>query len=127
MFAADRALQGDHACEHRALGFMRAAHLVVVAGCDHDVDVDVAVAGVTKARNPEPVLLLDAVDEREQLRDSPLRDDDVVVEFDWRDGFQGEGELPAYAPDLLPLALVPGAQNFGGAGVAAGALATRRL
>ena len=31
------------------LGLVRAAHLVVVAGRDHDVDVDVAVAGVAEA------------------------------------------------------------------------------
>jgi hypothetical protein len=44
--------------------------------------VDVAVAGMPEARDPQPVVALERVDELEQLRDAPLRDDDVVVELD---------------------------------------------
>src|SRR5258708_18374777 len=46
VFAADRALERHHAFEQGALGVVRAAQLVLVARRDHDVHVDVAVAGV---------------------------------------------------------------------------------
>jgi hypothetical protein len=35
---------------------------------NHDVDVNVPVAGVTKRRDRKPALLLDVLDEREELR-----------------------------------------------------------
>ena len=52
VLAADRSLEADDALEERAGGGLRAAHLVGVGGIHHDVDVNVAVAGVAEARNP---------------------------------------------------------------------------
>ena len=53
VLAADRSFERHDAFEEYALGLVRAAHLVVVTGRNHDVDVDVAVAGVPEARNPQ--------------------------------------------------------------------------
>src|SRR3954469_10145053 len=68
VLAADRSLERDHTFEEHLLGLVRAAHLVVVPRRDHDVDVDVPVAGVTEARDAQAVIAPEPLDELEELR-----------------------------------------------------------
>ena len=46
-------------CEQRALGLVRPRDLLRVVRVHHDVDVDVAVAGVAEARDPQAEVLAD--------------------------------------------------------------------
>ena len=77
------------------------------SGDHHDVDVDVAVAGMAEARDAQPVGVADAPDQREQLRDAALRHDHVVIELQRRDHLQRQRQLAAHAPQLLRVRLRP--------------------
>ena len=59
VLAADRPFERDDAREQRALGLVRARDLVGVVRVDHDVDVDVAVAGMAEARDAQPEVARD--------------------------------------------------------------------
>src|SRR5690606_40278254 len=49
MLAADRSFQRNNALEQRALGLGRAPHLILVAGCQHEIDMDVAIADMARS------------------------------------------------------------------------------
>src|SRR5688500_11151122 len=101
VLAADRALERHHPFEQDALRLVGAAHLVVVARRHHDVDVDVAVAGVPETGDAEAEVAFEPLDEGEQLRDPPLGHDHVMVELDRRDRLQRRRQLAPHAPDFL--------------------------
>ena len=100
VLAADRSFERDHAFEELAFGFRRAPHLVGIAGIDHQVDVDVAVAGMAEARDQQPVLATHALDELEELRHAAARHDQVVVDLARRERAQRDttarGALPRW-------------------------------
>ena len=56
VFAADRALERDHAFEERRSASCARAISSASSGVDHDVDVDVAVAGMPEARDAQAVV-----------------------------------------------------------------------
>ena len=72
--------QRNHALEQRALRLARPCQRLVVR--HHDVDVNVAVAGMAEARNWEPAPPANLRDQLEQLRHAASRHHDVVVELD---------------------------------------------
>lgn len=65
----------------------------------HDVGVDVAVTGMSKAGNLDAGFCLHAFAEGDQLDKLGARDDDIFVEFGKSGGFQAVGELSAQLPD----------------------------
>ena len=70
---------------------------------DHQVDVNVAVAGMAEAGNQQPVLVAHAIDEVEQLRHAAARDHDVVVDLARRQRPQRERQLATRLPDRVAI------------------------
>ena len=91
----------------------RTCRVLIVA--DHQVGVDVAVAGVAEAGDGDAGLRLELSGELDQLDELGARDDDVLVELGQAGVAQGVGKLAAQFPDALAGRLVRGALDEGGA------------
>src|SRR5262245_54216978 len=69
MFAADRTFERNHTLEQAANRSLTAHGTLGRSPVrNHDVHVNVSVAGVAETRNSEAAFLSDLIDEREQLR-----------------------------------------------------------
>ena len=86
VLAADRPLERHDAFHQRADSLRRARHGLGVGRIHHHVDVDVAVAGVSEARDAQAVFGAEPLDQIDQFRDAAVRHDDVVVQLERRDG-----------------------------------------
>ncbi len=82
VLAAERSFQGDDAPKQHALRLVRTADLLRIIRRDHDVDVDVAVADVAEARDPECEPGFQRLNEGEELGNSALWNDDIVIELE---------------------------------------------
>src|SRR5262245_44510989 len=89
--------------------------------------MDVAVPGVTEARNQESRFLPEPFDELEQLRHPAPRDDDVVVDLAGRQSPQREGELAPRFPNGGTLGIICRPANRKRAGRPAGIEHARTL
>ena len=81
VLAADRSFERHDAGKERALGLVRARDFLGVVLVDHDVDVDVAVAGVPEARDAQAEALANIAHQRKQFGNPSLRHHDIVVQL----------------------------------------------
>jgi hypothetical protein len=81
VFACNDAAPGQHLCEEiveRMLDFF--AHCcVAIVPVGHDVDVDVAVPGVTKAGDRESIFRLQCLREFPEIDQMTARDDHILI------------------------------------------------
>ena len=83
VFACDDTAPGEHLCKkivERVLDLFAHTGIAIVSVC-HDVDVNVAVAGVTKAGDRESMFYLEPLREFHQVHKMTPRHDDVFVQF----------------------------------------------
>lgn len=100
VFAADDAAEAEDVAEEIVEGGVGAGALVrVIHVGNHDVDVDVAVAGVAEAGDGEAAADLEACGEFDEIDETAARDDDVLVEFGEAGVAETVGEFAAHLPE----------------------------
>ena len=82
VFATDGALQRDDAFEQDTFSLLRSFALRPVRSIDHEIDVDIAIAGMAERRDPELLLISELLNDVELIRLPAPRDDDVVVDLE---------------------------------------------
>src|SRR5258708_5596961 len=80
VFASDDTTPSEDLTEEVVQGGVGAVGGTGLGGVDHDVDVDIAVAGMAEAGDGEAVLFLQARGEAEEVFETAARDDDVLIE-----------------------------------------------
>ncbi len=103
MFAAHGAAQGEGRGEDFLDGLFGFFHLTGDLAVDHDVDMDVAVAGVAEVDDGNRVLRRDRLDLADHVGNTAARHADVLVEFVGIDLSQARRDAAAHLPDLLAL------------------------
>ena len=100
MFAGDGASVCEDPVEKLVEGFVGGLLFFgVVVVFDHEVDVDVAITGVTEAGEGDSGVGGELLCELDEVDELGARDDDVFVEFGQARGSQRVGELAAELPD----------------------------
>lgn len=100
VFAADDAAEAEDVAEEVVESGVGAGALVRVLHVgDHDVDVDVAVAGVAEAGDGEAAADLEACGEFDEIDETAAGDDDVLVEFGEAGVAETVGEFAAHLPE----------------------------
>src|SRR3954470_20518165 len=103
VFAGDRAAHGEDAVEQivkrRVVLFPGEGPIEI----HHDVDVDIAITRMAKARDGKAMLFLQVLAEREDLFQFPSWNNDVLIELSKAGVTQRIGEFAAHLPELLTL------------------------
>ncbi len=100
VFAADDAAEAEDVAEEIVEGNVGAGALIRVLHVgDHDVDVDVAVAGVAEAGDGEATADLEACGEFDEIDETAAGDDDVFVEFGEAGVAETVREFAAHLPE----------------------------
>ena len=100
VFAADDAAEAEDVAEEIVEGGVGAGALIrVLHVWDHDIDVDVAVAGVAEAGDWEAAANLEACGEFDEIDEAAAGDDDVLVEFCEAGVAETVGEFAAHLPE----------------------------
>ena len=111
MFPGDGSSPGNHLTEERVerrLDLLGAFALLFLG--DHDVHMDVAVAGMAEAGDREAGLFLKLLCEGDQVDESAAGNGNVLVELGKSCGLQGSRERATQGPD--PLAALRGGGEF---------------
>ena len=99
MLARDGPTPGDHLGKEGVEGgfdFFRLGRLLL--GGDHDIDMDIAITGMTKAGDLKAGFLLEPLGKLDEIDQSPARHGDVLVELGQPRRFQRGGEGAAQGP-----------------------------
>ena len=100
VFAADDAAEAEDVAEEVVESGVGAGALMRVLHVgDHDVDVDVAVAGVAEAGDGEAAADLEAGGEFDEIDETAAGDNDVLVEFGEAGVAETVGEFAAHLPE----------------------------
>lgn len=102
MLSGNHSAPGEHLLEkliERTL--YSVAHRRVAIMISHDVDVDVAIPGVTKCRYRKAVANLQSGREFRQIDQPATRDDDILVEFCQASGTERIAEFATKRPKLF--------------------------
>ena len=105
---ANAVLAGDHAAPSENLRkqfieseFDPIVHGQIVVMRRHNIDVNVAVAGMAEGRNWKTMTRLEFTGELDQIDETTARDDDVLVEFRQTCGAKRVAEFATQRPQFL--------------------------
>ena len=85
MLTRQAAAQADDGVDQGGAAGERPRNFLVTAIVHHDVDMQIAVSGVTEGDNGQMVSLRQGFDGAHQLGQSPHRNHDILVDFQGRD------------------------------------------
>src|SRR5205823_3753262 len=121
----DRPAQIDGGLEH--LFHRRVAARALLLGFEEQIDMQVAVAGMSVARRRQAKALTDGAHPPDQLDEPAAGDGDVLADLVRPDGGEGNRDHPPRFPDAAALGFVLGGDHLVGAGLGAELAGLRQL